>query len=121
MVMAANYNFNYEGQPVDEDGSSAFDQQEKRRVEDHGVLNGSGQISYGPCIVYFEVNGTWYLDLDGSKRNSPLFTKDMILEASIKAHGELPLLGGLEQRIVEKRRKESMERWASQPKKRHER
>lgn len=110
---------NNSGQLVSEDGSTIpiprIDP-EYDAVASQGS-NGSGIGSDSPCLVSVEVNGILYLDLEQSIKDSPpSVTGGMILEASRKVRGELPLLGGLERRIVEEKRRNARELWANGPK-----
>ena len=109
-LMVAGYYINDGGRPVSEDGSDGYGH------------NGLEISSNGPCLVYVKVGGVLYLDPEQSKKDSPRsITEEMILEESRKAHGELPLLGGLERRIVEEKRRNAGELWArGKPKERHE-
>lgn len=57
-----------------------------------------------PCVSYVIVNGTTYLDMERSLAGSPFHNENMILAASRRSHGEVPILSGLEKKIVEEKR-----------------
>lgn len=68
-----------------------------------------------PCVVYAIVGDKWYLDLEQSKAESPRCTEEMILAKSRECHGEVPILGGLERKIVEERREAARKEWLKTP------
>ncbi len=115
MVMEGDYYFNRMGQLVSEDGSAVLTLPVSKDSAASNGYNDSKIMGDSPCLVYVKVGSVLYLDLEQSKKNSPpLVTERMIMEAARDAHGELPLLGGLEKRVVEERRRQAMERWVNQ-------